>query len=76
VKAKVMRRGTGLYAAGRSATGVMAAPPANVVPSHKVIAERAYAKWVARGCMGGDAVQDWLEAEAELKALLNLRERV
>ncbi|MBI1831751.1 MAG: DUF2934 domain-containing protein [Planctomycetes bacterium] len=37
------------------------------VPLEK-IAMRAYQKWVQRGCMHGCDQQDWLEAEAELKA--------
>jgi hypothetical protein len=32
------------------------------------IARRAYEKWVARGRPAGTATQDWLEAEAELRA--------
>jgi hypothetical protein len=32
------------------------------------IGKRAYEKWVARGCVEGYAQQDWLEAEAELRA--------
>jgi hypothetical protein len=37
-------------------------------PSHEAIARRAYLKWQVRGCPGGTALQDWLEAESELKA--------
>jgi hypothetical protein len=32
------------------------------------IARRAYEKWVARGRPAGTSTQDWLEAEAELRA--------
>jgi len=35
------------------------------------IAQRAYEKWLARGCQGGNAEQDWFEAERELRAELN-----
>ena len=35
---------------------------------HDKIAMRAYHKWVQRGCPQGTDRQDWLEAEAELKA--------
>jgi hypothetical protein len=37
------------------------------VPPDK-IAQRAYEKWVKRGMQHGSDVQDWLEAEAELRA--------
>jgi hypothetical protein len=35
---------------------------------HEKISMRAYEKWVKRGRPQGSAVQDWLEAEAELRA--------
>jgi hypothetical protein len=41
--------------------------PPVVVPQAK-IAQRAYEKWVKRGCTHGNDQQDWLAAEAELKA--------
>jgi hypothetical protein len=34
---------------------------------HEKIAMRAYEKWCKRGCPPGTDVQDWLEAEAELR---------
>ena len=44
---------------------------ASVVPMsdliHDMIAHRAYVKWKARGCRSDTALQDWLEAEAEVK---------
>ena len=52
------------------------APPANPlvgqpgqqqVPQEK-IAQRAYEKWLKRGCTHGRDIQDWTEAEAELRA--------
>ena len=39
------------------------------VPLEKVAA-RAYQKWLLKGCKHGNDKQDWLEAEAELKAEL------
>ena len=46
-----------------------AAPsPSGVAPSIEAIARRAYLKWKARGCPGDTHLQDWLEAEAGLKA--------
>lgn len=42
--------------------------PATIeIPTEK-IAQRAYEKWVNRGCTPGSSDQDWLEAEAELRA--------
>ena len=32
------------------------------------VAARAYQKWVQKGCKHGHDTQDWLEAEAEVKA--------
>ena len=36
--------------------------------THDEIAARAYELWHARGRQNGSAEQDWLEAEAELRA--------
>jgi hypothetical protein len=41
--------------------------PTTKVP-HDKIAMRAYEKWCQRGRPHGTHVQDWLEAESELKA--------
>jgi hypothetical protein len=38
---------------------------------HDKIAMRAYDKWCKRGCPAGTDKQDWLEAEAELRAEMN-----
>jgi hypothetical protein len=35
---------------------------------HEKIAMRAYERWVKKGRPQGTHVQDWLEAEAELKS--------
>jgi hypothetical protein len=35
---------------------------------HEKIAMRAYEKWCKRGKMHGSHLQDWMEAEAELRA--------
>ena len=48
-------------------------PPAQPVTAqlkipHDKIAMRAYEKWVKKGRPHGTHVQDWLEAEAELRA--------
>ena len=42
-------------------------PTTSHVP-HEKIAQRAYEKWMKRGCTHGCHLQDWTEAEAELKA--------
>ncbi len=38
---------------------------------HEKIAMRAYEKWVKRGRPHGTHMQDWMEAENELKAEMN-----
>ncbi len=51
-------------------TGKPAAQPTmtqNSVPQEKVAA-RAYEKWMKKGCKHGQDRQDWLEAEAEIRA--------
>lgn len=40
---------------------------------HEQIAMRAYEKWVKRGRPAGTDVQDWMEAEAELRAEMSRR---
>src|SRR5258708_36296622 len=62
----------------RVVTPLVARPantPAPVMPAHTTaslpyekIAARAYEKWVKRGRPHGTDKQDWIEAEAELKA--------
>ncbi len=37
------------------------------VPPHERIAARAYERWCRRGCTHGHDLQDWLEAEAEVR---------
>ncbi len=37
-------------------------------PSCEHIAQRAYEKWMKRGCVHGYDVQDWAEAEKEVMA--------
>jgi hypothetical protein len=37
---------------------------------HERIAQRAYEKFLARGCRHGDDLKDWFEAERELRAEL------
>ena len=38
-----------------------------LMPSHEEIARFAYILWQARGCGDGEAEQDWLEAERQLR---------
>ena len=54
-------------AAQTSATTQPASNSQTGIPAEKVAA-RAYQKWLKNGCMHGNDKQDWLEAEAELKA--------
>ncbi len=53
----------------RAATPPMAKPmtPQVKIP-HERIAQRAYEKWLKRGCKHGHDMQDWVEAESELRA--------
>ena len=37
-------------------------------PIHDLITQRAHRKWEERGCRKNAALQDWLEAEAEVQA--------
>jgi Protein of unknown function (DUF2934) len=41
--------------------------PANYAPSYKEIRRRAYEIYLERNGLGGDEVDDWLQAEAELR---------
>ena len=36
-------------------------------PAHEAIALLAYGYWESRGCYGGNALDDWFRAEAELR---------
>jgi hypothetical protein len=44
-----------------------------VIVTHEQISERARALWLERGCMPGQAEQDWHEAESLLRAELEAR---
>jgi len=49
--------------------GVATAPrPATAGPTHEQIARRAREIWLAKGCPVGQDTQNWLEAEAQLRA--------
>ena len=55
----------------RIATQPQTKAPAVAAPIHvpqEKIAQRAYEKWMKRGCKHGAHLQDWAEAEAEIKA--------
>ncbi len=54
-----------------SSTSTPTAPAATMNSSkvpHDKIAMRAYDKWCKRGYLTGSDMQDWIEAEAELRA--------
>ncbi len=57
----------------KPATTPPAAPEKNVIatprsgPTHEQIARRAYEIFLARGGTHGNAEQDWIQAERELK---------
>jgi hypothetical protein len=40
---------------------------------HRLIERRAYECWKARGCPKGTALQDWLQAEADVAAELEMQ---
>lgn len=42
---------------------------------HDMIAQRAYLKWKCRGCLSNTALQDWLEAEAEVRTEIRRKKR-
>ncbi|HEY7327725.1 MAG TPA: DUF2934 domain-containing protein [Gemmataceae bacterium] len=54
----------------RVVTPPLAQPGSMTSPKipHEKIAMRAYEKWIKRGRPQGSEMQDWLEAEMELKA--------
>jgi hypothetical protein len=62
------RRAVLYYLTAMHGRGQVRRTPDRELLLHESIAVRAYDKWVARGRPLGTAVQDWLEAEAELKA--------
>jgi hypothetical protein len=49
---------------------VVASPksPAQIGPIHELICQRAYAKWLKRGRQANSSLQDWFDAEKEIKA--------
>ena len=49
------------------------ASPASTRLTHEQIAERARSLWLASGCLPGRDEQNWLQAEAQLKAELKSR---
>jgi hypothetical protein len=52
----------------RGAQPTSTPPPVTMQIPHEKIAMRAYEKWVKRGRPHGTDLQDWVEAEAELRA--------
>lgn len=51
-----------------SAPMVKTSKTVKVAPTHEEIAKRSYEIYLARGGEAGHEEQDWLQAEAELKA--------
>jgi hypothetical protein len=64
VKAKAPR----ITAAKHKAAVVESPAPQEVEVTHEAIASVAYGYWESRGYQGGDALDDWFRAEAELKS--------
>ncbi len=46
--------------------------PVSYKPTHEEIAAVAFEYWIARGCQGGSADEDWLRAEQELRRARSL----
>jgi hypothetical protein len=46
-------------------------PTVSAEQRHAMISESAYRRAESRGFQGGDAMQDWLEGEKEVDALLS-----
>jgi hypothetical protein len=60
--------------ATKSATTSMSSavtPNVSAEERHSMIAESAYRRAESRGFQGGDAIQDWLDGEKEVDALLS-----
>jgi len=67
---KVKRRNSYVSSSSVTANRPAGSSSTGVATSHETIARRAYFQWQARGCPCGTDLQDWLEAEAELKVEL------
>jgi hypothetical protein len=59
---------TGSRQSRTAVTQRAASAPPTSGPIRDMIAQRAYLKWIARGRRTDTALQDWLEAESEMKA--------
>src|SRR5581483_1813147 len=58
---------TSIFVSASAGNG--SATPANGDPTEE-IARIAYSYWQARGCMGGDPIEDWVRAENEYRSRL------
>ena len=69
-------KAAGQSSAAKSSASSSAAPAPSTtsqcIPVEK-IAQRAYEKWVSRGCTHGNDKQDWHDAELELKAEMSAK---
>jgi hypothetical protein len=50
------------------ATAVAVRPTRGPMPTREQISKRAHEIWIKHGCKHGQDEQNWLEAEAQLKA--------
>ncbi len=48
--------------------------PDSASQRHRLIECRAYERWMAKGCPRGTALQDWLEAQAEVDRELGMED--
>lgn len=49
-------------------TAVAVRPTRGPMPTHEQVSKRAHELWIKHGCKHGQDEQNWLEAEAQLKA--------
>jgi hypothetical protein len=73
---RTRRRRNAVPTGGHAIPSAAHSSPLGVAPAHEAIALRAYLKWQARGRPHGTALQDWLAADAELRAETNRGARI
>ena len=63
-----LRSGGATAVATRPAAAKSASSTRGPQPTHEQISKRAHEIWIKRGCKPGQDEQNWLEAEAQLRA--------
>jgi hypothetical protein len=67
VRRKTTAIGKSKKAAGPGKSRLAASLSSPGIPTYEQIAERAYYIWQSKGCPWGRSLEDWLEAENQLK---------